>query len=109
MAIVKQYNRPVQDAGRLDATENIDSTGLALRNFGLSVISTTGAYALGNPVAGLRKVVVGVGASTGDTAEVTGAGATIAGSTSVSVASQDAVELVGLSTAAWAIVSLSTL
>ena len=107
MGIVKDYSRRVADAGRIDNVESIAAAG-ALKNFGLSVLTSTstGTYNLGAPVAGLRKTV----AVTGSTAAATvdGNGATINGSTSLALGPSDAVELVGLSTGAWAIVALST-
>lgn len=104
MGIVKDYSRRVADAGRRDNVESVASTG-ALLNFGLSIVSaTTGVYTLGAPVAGLRKTVVASGVAIA----VDGGSATISGSTSQALGSGDAVELVGLSTGAWAIVALST-
>ncbi len=111
MGVVKEYNRPVADAGRLDNVQALTSTGIDVLNFGLTTINTTeaAAFSLGNdPKAGLRKTVVMLdGPSTGVNT-LDGNGATINGSTDLDLGIADAVELIGLSTAAWAIVSLTT-
>ena len=80
------------------------STGLALRNYGLTVVSATGNFALDNPIAGLTKTVV----SDGVTCSITGNGALINAATGQTLEELDVVELVGISTGVWAVVALST-
>ena len=112
MGIVKEYNRPVADAGRLMNVEDIGSTGVELRNFGLSIISSTEAapffLSAAGPRAGLVKTVVVTGGPSTGVLTLDGNASTINGSTDLDLGPVDAVDLVGLSTGAWAIVSLTT-
>ncbi len=95
MAIVKQYTRRVDDAGRIEAFQAVDSTG-ELTNYGVSAVSSAGgSFTLADPVAGIRKTIV----DTGSTASTI----IVGGSTYAAP-----LELVGLSTSEWAVVSGST-
>ena len=111
MGILKQYSRMVADAGSLANVQALATTGIDVLNFGLTIVDTTeaAAFFLGaDPKAGLSKTVVFIdGPSTGVNT-LDGNGATINGSTDLDLGIADAVELIGLSTAAWAIVSLTT-
>lgn len=96
MAIVKQYTRRVDDAGRIDDLQTVTSTG-ELTNYGVSAVASAGgSFTLADPVPGVRKTIVDTG-STASTVIVGGSTYAAAG-----------LELVGLSTSAWAVVSGST-
>lgn len=101
MAIVKQYTRRVDDAGRLEALQELSATGTELTNYGVSIITSTstGTWNLAAPVAGLRKTIVAVGST--DDITVDGNGATINGSTAVALDGTDSIDLIGTSTGAW--------
>lgn len=111
MGIVKDYNRRVADAGRIDKVQALTaaSTGTPVSNYGVTTISSTQAktFQLAAPKAGLRKTICATGGSTAGDVTIDGNGATIGGSTAVAFANavSSAVELVGTSTSAWAIVS----
>lgn len=95
MAIVKQYTRRVDDAGRMESLQTVDSTG-ELSNYGVSAVTSTGGtFTLAAPVAGIRKTIVDTGSSASTIV--------VGGSTYAAP-----LELVGLSTSDWAVVSGST-
>jgi|SRR5690606_23619054 len=106
--VVKQYTRRVDDAGRMEKMQNLTaaSTGTQVTNFGVTVINSTQAktFQMAAPRPGLRKAIAVVGASTDDITTLDGDGATIAGSTAVTFDGPGGVELVGISTSAWALV-----
>ncbi len=120
MAIVKEYSRPVADAGRIDILETATtSTGVILSNFGVSRITQSGAaktFQIADPVLGLRKTVL-IDSSTAATALATvGAGTFLASggsggtltSSSGAAGTLKSVNLIGLSSANWAVVSETT-
>lgn len=117
MGIVKQYTRRVDDAGRLDNLETLASTGSVL-NYGVSVITADGGvFTLADPEPGLRKTILIENTTAQTTMNINNAStATVfQNSTEDGIVASTAsagtaryVELVGLSTAKWGIVSMST-
>ncbi len=120
MAIVKEYSRPLADAGRLDAVQSVTtSTAVILRNYGISRITQAGAaktYELADPISGLNKTVLidsataAVGMAIvggGDFVSAPAVGGDLASSSGTTGLTRSVV-LVGLSTADWGVVSAST-
>jgi hypothetical protein len=108
---------PVKAAlGFRDAVQSVSTAGTTITNYGISVITATGALTatLAAPVAGYHKKIVFSQASSGNkTAAVTcAAGSYFNDSTGATTdrkatfnAGDEALELVGLSTAAWFILN----
>ena len=120
MAIVKEYSRPVADAGRIDIVETATtSTAVTMSNYGVSRLTQSGAsksFKLQDPVQGLRKTIL-IDSSTAATLVITeGAGTFLASggsggtltSSSGATGTLKSVNLIGLSSANWAVVSETT-
>lgn len=117
MGIVKEYSRPVADAGRIDKVVTHATTG-ALDNYGVSLITADGGvFTLGSPRAGLRKTILIENTTAQTTLNINNAStATVfQNSTEDGIVASTAsagtlryIDLVGLSTAKWGVTSMST-
>lgn len=106
MAITKSYTREAHDAGRMDKIQSLTaaSTGTVITNYGVTVISSTQAktFRIAAPIAGIRKSIAVITASTDDVTTFDGNGATLLeGSTSMAIDGPGGFEMVGISTSAW--------
>jgi hypothetical protein len=117
MGFIKNFSRVVADAGRIDALESLATTG-AVRNYGVSVITADGGvFSLADPVGGLRKSILIENTTAQTTMNINNASTAteFQNSTEDGIVASTAsagtlryIDLVGLSTAKWGVVSMST-
>ncbi len=120
MAIVKEYNRPVADAGRIDRVQTLIETDVATNvlNYGVTTLVNTtddsAFFVIDLPVQGIRKTVIVDMESTGlvtlisPTTLITFLGSTGNAVVFTTGATPKSVELVGISATQWAVSSQST-
>lgn len=120
MAIVKDYNRRVADAGVLDKLQLLTqaSTGTRITNYGVTVIDSNSTapdvYQMDAPRPGLRKTIVAVSGSTAGNITVNNASTSVTflNSTNDGIAFTggpsllQSASLIGISTSQWAVISI---
>ncbi len=120
MGIVKEYSRPVADAGRIDRVQTLIETDFATNvlNYGVTTLLNTTDdspfFVIDLPVQGVRKSVLADMDSTGivtlisPTTLITFFGSTANAIVFTTGATPKSVELVGISATQWGVVSQST-
>lgn len=118
MSIVKTYNQQVDAYGGSDVVQALTSTGTTVNRHGVTTITASSAgtaqFAIQGPTAGVRKTIIVDPNSTEDvvvvnqTTSVTFFGTTANIATFSTGAGVKSLELVGLSTTSWAVVSKTT-
>lgn len=108
MAVVPTYSPVLAKAGERSPL-SAASTAANVANFGVTVISTTKHFVIDNPVPGVRKSLVSIVGTTEAALVSSNSTATVfAGSTNNTLTfdlAQEAVTLVGYTTASWLIES----
>lgn len=117
MGIKKDYLRVVADAGVIEALVTSASTG-TLTNYGVSNITADGGvFVLADPVAGLRKTILINNTTAQTTLNINCASTTTTfmGSTedgivasTASAGTNRSIDLVGLSSSEWGVISQTT-
>lgn len=118
MAIVKTYNQQVDAYGGSDVVQALTSTGATVNRHGTTTIAASGSgtqsFAIQEPVKGVRKTIIVDPNSTADVRVVNQTtGITFFGSTHNIVTFSTGtgvkvLQLIGLSTTSWGIVSRTT-
>lgn len=118
MSIVKTYNQQVDAYGGSDVVQALTSTGTAVNRHGVTTITASGSgtqtFGLQSPVKGVRKTILVDLNSTADVAVALNSTTTTFYGTTANLATFStgvgvkALELVGLSTSSWAVVSQTT-